>query len=172
MATPFLGEIRLAGFNFAPVGWAFCDGTLLPIAEYSALFTLIGTTYGGDGQTTFALPDLRSRVPIHMGNGFVQGENGGSESVALNGQQVPSHVHSSAQCLSTAGSSSTPPANGIWAASSMGSLYATLPPSVTMGGSAGPAFASTGGGQSHENRQPSLAINYIIALEGVYPSQG
>lgn len=171
MATPFIGEIRLAGFNFAPVGWAFCDGSLLSIAENSALFTLIGTTYGGDGRSTFGLPDLRSRVPIHAGNGFVQGQNGGSESVSLNGQQVPSHVHSSAQCLSSNGSSSTPPANGIWAVSSRGSLYATNPPSVTMGGAAGSAFARTGGGQSHENRQPSLAINYIIALEGIFPSQ-
>src|SRR5579871_2695863 len=94
MATPYLGEIRLAGFNFAPVGWAFCNGQLLSIAENSALFSLIGTTYGGDGQQTFALPDFRSRIPIHQGNGFIIGELTGTENVTLTGNQIPNHAHS------------------------------------------------------------------------------
>jgi microcystin-dependent protein len=171
MATPFIGEIRLAGFNFAPQGWAFCDGTLLQIANFDTLFALIGTTSGGDGQSTFALPDLRSRVPIHMGNGFIQGQAGGSEGVSLNAQQVPSHAHASAQSSNGGGSSATPPANGSWAISSKGSIYAANAPAVNMGAAAGPAFAPSGGGQPHENRQPSLAINYIIALVGVFPSR-
>jgi microcystin-dependent protein len=168
MATPFVGEIRLVGFNFAPEGWMFCAGQLLPISEFETLFNLIGTTYGGDGVSTFALPDLRGRVPVHQGSSFVMGQRAGTETVSLIGQQVPSHNHSSTLCSSGAGTSGTPSAGAIWSVSKLGSLYNNLAPSVVMGGN---ALATAGGGQPHENRQPSLAINYIISLFGIFPSQ-
>jgi microcystin-dependent protein len=168
MGSPFVGEIRLAGFNFAPEGWAFCAGQLMSIAENPALFQLLGTTYGGDGQTTFGLPDLRGRVPIHLGSGFVQGQLAGTESVTLTSQQIPVHVHSSTACSSKAGTSGTPTANSIWAVSAKGQLYNNLAPSVNM---AANALGPTGSNQPHENRQPSLAINYIISLFGIFPSQ-
>jgi microcystin-dependent protein len=168
MGEPYVGEIRLVGFNFPPVNWALCNGSLISIAENPALFQLLGTTYGGDGQTTFALPDLRGRVPIHVGNGFVQGQLAGTESVTLNSQQIPTHTHSSTQCSSKAGTTGTPAAGTTWAVSSVGQLYSGNPPSVNM---AAGALANAGGGQPHENRQPSLAINYIISLFGIFPSQ-
>jgi microcystin-dependent protein len=168
MSNPYLGEIRLAGFNFAPQGWSFCNGSVLQIAEFDALFALLGTTYGGDGQTTFALPDLRGRVPIHMSGNFPIGARSGQESVQLTGQQVPSHNHSSTLCSSGAGTSGAPSNGATWAVSQKGSLYAGAAPSVTMGPQ---AIANAGGGQPHENRQPSLAINYIISLFGIFPSQ-
>ena len=168
MSNPYIGEIRLTGFSFAPQGWAFCDGSLLAIADYDALFSLLGTTYGGDGQSTFALPDLRSRVPIHVGSGFVIGQAGGQESVSLNVQQLPIHSHSSTLCTSTQGTSGTPTSGSIWAVSQKGSLYNGAAPTVTM---APQAIGNAGGGQGHENRQPSLALNYIISLIGIFPSQ-
>lgn len=168
MGSPFIGEIRLAGFNFAPQGWAFCAGQLMSIAENPALFQLLGTTYGGDGQNTFGLPDLRGRVPIHQGNGFVQGQLAGSENVTLNSNQIPNHAHSSTQCSSKPGTTGTPTANSTWAVSAKGSLYGNNAPSVNM---ASGALGNTGGGQPHENRQPSVAINYIISLFGIFPSQ-
>ena len=168
MSTPFIGEIRLVGFNFAPQGWSFCDGSTLSIAEFAALFNLIGTTYGGDGQSNFGLPDLRGRVPVHLGSGMVIGQRAGVESVTLNFQQIPVHNHSSALCSSGAGTSGTPSAGAIWSVSTLGSLYNNVVPSVAM---AVNAIAQTGGNQPHENRQPSLALNYIIALFGVYPTQ-
>jgi microcystin-dependent protein len=172
MSDPFIGEIRLAGFNFAPQGWAFCDGTIVAIDQNPALFQLIGTTYGGDGQQTFALPDLRSRVPIHVGTGpggtFVIGQRAGTEQVTLTSQQIPNHNHSSTQCSNGAGSTGTP-ANGVtWSMSKLGNLYLNNAPAVTMGAQ---AIGNAGGNQPHENRQPSLAINYIFSLFGIFPSQ-
>jgi microcystin-dependent protein len=169
---PFIGYITLVGFNFAPVGWAFCNGQLLPIAQYPALYSLIGTTYGGDGVNTFALPDLRGRAPIHMGQGgglssYVIGEVTGSESVTLNSNQLPSHVHNP---LAGAAGTAASPANAIWANTTNGDkIYLTTgtPASVM----AGQPFVGGGGNQPHENRQPFLALNYVIALEGIFPTR-
>ncbi len=170
---PYLGQITLVAFNFAPLGWAFCDGRLLPISEYSALFTLIGTTYGGDGQTTFALPNLLSRIPLHQGqsNGasaYVIGQAGGSEQVTLTNGQLPNHTHQ-AQCV-TGGSNSQSPVNAIWAQTSSGQPYKG---SETGSANMAPgAIGVAGGNQSHPNLMAYQALNYIIALEGIYPSQG
>jgi microcystin-dependent protein len=167
MSQPFIGEIRMFGGNFAPAGWAFCDGQLVPISENDALFTLIGTTYGGDGQETFALPDLQGRIPIHQGNGFTIGEKGGVETVTLTTQQIPIHNHLP-MCKSTAGEVGTPQ-NTVWAASGTNqTIYSNSPVSTTMNSAAiGPA----GGSQPHENMMPFLVISFIISLFGVFPSQ-
>ena len=167
MSSPFIGEIRMFGGNFAPAGWAFCDGSLIPISENDALFNLIGTTYGGDGQNTFALPDLRSRIPVHVGPGFALGQSGGVESVTLTTSQIPAHSHVP-QSFSTGGNQNTPAA-GVWALSSAGSAYAantapTLPMSPD-------ACGSAGGSQPHDNMVPFLVINFILSLFGIFPSQ-
>ena len=167
MSQPYVGEIRMVGFNFAPQGWAFCDGSLLSIAQNDVLFTLIGTTYGGDGQTTFALPDLRSRVPMHQGHGHTLGESGGAETVTLASAQIPSHSHLP-QADSNNGSSSDPTGN-IWAQSQAARQYvagasANAPMNVS-------AMTTTGGGQPHDNMLPFLAINFVISLFGIFPSQ-
>jgi microcystin-dependent protein len=166
MANPYLGEIRLFAGNFAPAGWAFCDGRPLPISENDALFTLIGTTYGGDGQETFNLPDLRSRVPLHIGNGVILGETGGVESVTLTVQQTPTHSHP--LLGSTALGSSTTPQNAVLAQDNIAGadLYIEDTPTASM---ATTAITPVGGSQPHENLQPYLVINYIIALFGVFP---
>jgi|SRR5687768_13905386 len=166
MANPYLGEIRLFAGNFAPAGWALCDGRPLPISENDALFTLIGTTYGGDGQETFNLPDLRSRVPVHIGNGVILGETGGVESVTLTVQQTPTHSHP--LLGSTALGSSTTPQNAVLAQDNIAGadLYIEDTPTASM---AATAITPVGGSQPHENLQPYLVINYIIALAGVFP---
>ncbi len=166
MANPYLGEIRLFAGNFAPAGWAFCDGRPLPISENDALFTLIGTTYGGDGQETFNLPDLRSRVPLHIGNSVILGETGGVESVTLTVQQTPTHSHP--LLGSTALGSSTTPQNAVLAQDNIAGadLYIEDTPTASM---ATTAITPVGGSQPHENLQPYLVINYIIALFGVFP---
>lgn len=165
MSTPYVGEIRIFAGNFAPVGWNFCDGSLIAISQNETLFNLIGTTYGGDGQTTFALPDLRSRVPVHQGSGFVLGQSAGEETVTLTTQQIPSHTHP-AQASDQAGSQSGP-GGGVWAESSL-NYYSSASPNVTMSAS---AIANAGGSQPHDNMLPYLAICYIISLFGVFPSQ-
>jgi microcystin-dependent protein len=166
MAQPFIGEIRMFGGNFAPVGWAFCDGSLLVISQNDALFNLIGTTYGGDGQTTFALPDLRSRVPVHAGPGFALGQAGGAETVTLTTSQIPTHSHVP-QANSGAGNQSSP-ANGVWASPSTGTIYSNVAPAIAMDqGAAG----SAGGSQPHDNMMPFLVVNFILSLFGVFPSQ-
>ena len=167
MSNPYVGEIRLAGFNFAPQGWAFCDGSLLSIAENVVLFQLIGTTYGGDGQTTFALPDLRSRVPRHQSNGHVPGERAGVETVTLTTAQLPSHTHLPQADANT--STSSDPTGHIWAQAQAARPYvAGTAANAPMNAS---AMGSTGGSQPHDNMLPFVAINFIISLFGIYPSQ-
>jgi microcystin-dependent protein len=165
MSQPFIGEIRMFAGNFAPVGWAFCNGALIPIDQNDALFQLIGTTYGGDGQTTFALPDLQSRVPVHAGPGFALGQTGGAETVTLTVSQIPAHNHVP-QASSTAGIQSSP-SNGVWAQSTLGQ-FSSAAPSVTM---APAALGSSGGSQPHDNMIPFLAVNFILSLFGIFPSQ-
>lgn len=165
MAQPYVGEIRMFAGNFAPAGWMFCEGQLLPISEYETLFNLIGTTYGGDGQSTFALPDLRGRVPLHFGNGFVLAETGGVETVTLTVAQIPAHSHP-ALAQSGNGNQSSP-ANTVWAASSLGQ-YSSAAPNANMNGN---ALASVGGSQPHNNLMPFLAVDFIISLFGIFPSQ-
>lgn len=165
MSQPFIGEIRLFGGNFAPSGWAFCDGRLLPISENDALFTLIGTTFGGDGESTFALPDLRGRVPTHVGTGFVMGQAGGAEQVTLTTQQMP--IHSHPFIASTAGGTSTNPAANVAASSPTIDLYFQ---DVATASTNAANVTPRGGSQPHENRQPYLCVSYIISLFGVFPS--
>ena len=165
VAEPFIGEIRLFGGNFEPVGWAFCNGQLLSISQNTALFALIGTTYGGDGQSTFALPDLRGRVPVHQGSGFVIGQAGGAEQVTLAASEMPAHGH---PLRATAADGTTAdPTNGVWAESDA-RTYTTSSPDAKMHVS---ALAASGGGQPHPNMMPFVALNFIIALEGIFPSQ-
>lgn len=172
MPDPYLGEIKTFAGNFAPAGWALCQGQLLSIAENDALFSLIGTTYGGDGVSTFALPSLASRIPLHQGTGpglspKVTGELGGSETVTLTTGQLAAHNHT-AVCSNTTGNSASP-INSYWSTDpgSNTGAYSTAS-SSTM---AATAIGNTGGGQPHNNVQPYLVINYIIALEGIYPSR-
>lgn len=166
MSQPYVGEIRIFGGNFAPAGWMFCEGQLLPISEFETIFNLIGTTYGGDGQNTFALPDLRGRVPIHFGSGFTLAETGGVETVTLTVSQIPAHNHIAR--ASTVGQSDSPAGN-YWAASSGSFAYkAGASGTVTMN----PAqMQSSGGSQPHTNFQPYLCLNFIISLFGIFPSQ-
>jgi len=166
MSNPYVGEIILFAGTFAPVGWQFCDGSILPISDYATLFNLIGTTYGGDGQTTFAVPDLRGRIPIHQGTGFALGQTGGEETVTLTVNQIPSHTHS-AGCNDGTTNSSTSPANNLWR-NWQDNQFTAPPENTTM--NAG-AVAAAGGSQSHDNMLPFLAINYIISLFGIFPSQ-
>jgi microcystin-dependent protein len=169
---PYLGQIVLVAFNFAPVGWAFCNGQLLAIDQNTALFSLLGTTYGGDGQTTFALPDLRSRIPLHQGQGsgtsnYAIGQSSGTEQLTLTSAQVPNHTHQ-AQCF-TGGSSSQSPVNGIWAQASNDQPYKGS--EVGTANMASGAIGPAGGNQPHPNLMALQALSYIIALEGIYPSQ-
>ena len=165
MAQPYVGEIRMFAGNFAPAGWMFCEGQLLPISENETLFQLIGTTYGGDGQSTFALPDLRSRVPIHNGNGFVLAEQGGAEEVTLTVQQIPAHSHPLIGSSST-GSTSIPE-NGFLAKSTSNTPYTPFPPDRNLRPN---SISPTGGSQPHTNFQPYLCISFIISLFGIFPS--
>jgi len=169
MPEPYIGEIRMFGGNFAPAGWMFCDGQLIPISENDALFTLIGTTYGGDGQETFALPNLQSRVPMHAGTNagqtFTLGEAAGVESVTLTVNQIPIHNHvvlgSDTTALSQTPGGNTP-------AQSTGQVYTSANSPIDMSNQ---SVAPTGGSQPHENLQPYLCINFIISLFGVFPQQ-
>ena len=167
MAEPYVGEIRMFAGNFAPSGWMFCEGQLLPISENETLFQLIGTTYGGDGQSTFALPDLQSRIPIHSGNGFILAETGGAEEITLTVQQLPGHRH--ALFGSSANATTTSPTNNV--AATMPEVttfaYGTDNPPTTLNAQ---SLTSVGGSQPHTNIQPSVCINYIISLFGLFPS--
>lgn len=166
---PFLGQLVLVPYDFAPTGWALCNGQLLPIAENQALFALLGTTYGGDGVTTFALPDLRGRVPVSSGQGpglssYIVGETYGAESVTLNTSQIPSHTHP-VNCDSVKGKAAEP--TGRYPGEASTKIYAGNANAQMNAGMIG----GTGGGAPHENRQPSLVLNWIIALQGVFPSR-
>jgi len=164
MAEPFLAEIRLMSFNFPPKGWAFCNGQFLPINQNQALFSLLGTTYGGNGQTTFALPDLRGKTPIHMGSAHTLGETAGQEAVTVNISQLPAHTH---QAASVSASASTNSPNGAYLAASAAVYHG---PTTLI--SLHPATITTvGGSQPHTNMQPFLALNFCIALQGIFPSQ-
>jgi microcystin-dependent protein len=164
MAQPYVGEIRMFAGNFAPAGWMFCEGQLLPISENETLFQLIGTTYGGDGQSTFALPDLRGRIPIHQGNGFTLAETGGAEEITLTVQQIAAHSHPwlASEAAATA---VTPQGNVPGEASKR--FYVV--PSTTSA-MAPQAVSPTGGSQPHTNFQPYLCIDFIISLFGIFPS--
>jgi microcystin-dependent protein len=152
--------------NFAPAGWMFCEGQLLPISEYETLFNLIGTTYGGDGQSTFALPDLRGRIPLHFGNGFTLAETGGVETVTLTVSQIPAHSH--AFLGSTSGANDANVLNNVVAQSLQFNPYLNVNPLVAM---APESIASTGGSQPHNNFQPYLCVDFILSLFGIFPSQ-
>lgn len=170
MSDPYVGEVRLFAGNFAPLGWAFCQGQLVPISENETLFNLIGTTYGGDGQQTFALPDLRGRVPVHQFQGpglssRQMGEMAGTESVTLTVGQMPAHSH--ALRASTAAASVTTPAGALLGATSVNS-YDNASAGTPM---AAAAITGAGGSQPHDNMAPTLALNYIISLFGIYPTQ-
>ncbi|EEF62891.1 phage tail protein [Pedosphaera parvula] len=172
MGSPFIGEIRLMACNFAPKGWALCNGQMLSIAQNSALFSILGTYYGGDGIRTFALPNLQGRAALHMGQGtglsnYVIGQTGGVESVALATNQLPLHNHAVA-CNTTGGAQADPSGNypGLASSNSAGIYEATSNNTMAAG-----VIGNTGGSQAHENRQPSLTLNYVIALLGIYPSR-
>lgn len=165
MAEPFLSEIRIFSFNFAPRGWAQCNGQFLPINQNQALFALLGTTYGGNGQTHFALPDLRGRVSMHVGQGLSLGGRDGQESHTLVLSEMPAHTH---QVRGSAdGPTATPPTNNFWASNTGFTPYGTVGNTAM---SAQPV-SNVGGSQPHENRAPYLTLNYCIALTGVFPSQ-
>jgi microcystin-dependent protein len=165
MAQPYVGEIRMFAGNFAPAGWMFCEGQLLPISENETLFQLIGTTYGGDGESTFALPDLRGRIPIHQGNGFILAETGGAEEITLTVSQIPAHSHP----LLASGDpgNQVSPAGSVIANVTGIFPYIESPTTLNMNPL---AIAPTGGSQPHTNFQPYLCINFIISLFGIFPS--
>jgi len=166
VAQPYVGEIRMFAGNFAPSGWLFCEGQLLPISENPTLFQLIGTTYGGDGESTFALPDLRGRIPLHSGNGFTLGETGGVEAVTLTVSQIPAHNHpmlASADPATTAN-----PQDNVAAATATATPYFNNAPATPMSPQ---AISAVGGSQPHNNFQPYLCVDFIISLFGIFPSQ-
>ena len=164
MSNPYVGEIRMFAGNFAPTGWAFCDGSLLAISQFDILFTLIGTTYGGDGQNTFALPDLRGRVPVHQGSGYVIGQEAGVESITLTLGQLPSHTH--ALHASTALASAAAGPTGMLASSATASFYGSSPATPMSPA----ALTAVGGALPHDNIGPFVAVSFIISLFGIYPS--
>jgi microcystin-dependent protein len=166
MSQPYVGEIRMFAGNFAPAGWMFCEGQLLPISEFETLFNLIGTTYGGDGQSTFALPDLRGRLPMHQGNGFTLAETGGVETVTITTSTMPAHSHPYLASTSVAGSNA--PQNNLVGQTPLSFKY--LKALAGTSAMAANAIGSTGGSQPHDNFQPYLCVDFIISLFGVFPS--
>ena len=166
MAQPYVGEIRMFAGNFAPAGWQFCDGSILSISENEVLFQLIGTTYGGDGQSTFAVPDLRGRVPIHQGNGFILAQTGGVETVTLTVNQIPGHSH--LPLANSGNGTSTSPVNNVWAAQPALLQYSgTGSSDINL---AANTLALGGGSQPHDNFQPYLCVDFIISLFGIFPT--
>lgn len=164
MAQPYVGEIRMFAGNFAPAGWMFCEGQLLPISENETLFQLIGTTYGGDGESTFALPDLRGRIPIHQGNGFILAETGGAEEITLTANQIPAHSHP-LLASETAATANSP--QGNLPAEATSRIYRA--PGGTLSAMAPAAIGPVGGSQPHTNFQPYLCVDFIISLFGIFP---
>lgn len=164
MAQPYVGEIRMFAGNFAPAGWMFCEGQLLPISENETLFQLIGTTYGGDGQSTFALPDLRGRLPIHQGNGFILAETGGAEEITLTVSQIPAHSHP--LLASTALATQETPGNNVLGQTEVAYFGQDTPLAPMTASSISPV----GGSQPHSNFQPYLCVDFIISLFGIFPS--
>jgi microcystin-dependent protein len=164
MAQPFIGEIRMFGGNFAPVGWNFCDGTLLDISQYPDLFQLIGTTYGGDGQKTFSLPDLRGRIPVHVGGIYQLGQMAGVETVTLTAPQLPTHSHNFMGSGDVANSPN--PQGNVAARSGQVNMFVNADASIPMDPN---AIGITGGSESHDNFQPYLCITFIISLYGIFP---
>ena len=170
-ATPYVGQIMAFGGNFAPQGWALCDGSLLPISQYETLFTLIGTTYGGDGQTTFALPDLRGRAALHQGQGpglssYSLGQSGGAEAVTLTVGQLPPHSH---PAMGSSGAGASPsPSGAVWAGSPVNIYAGGAAANAAMSAT---AISASGGSQPHDNMLPFVTLNFCIAFEGIYPSQ-
>jgi microcystin-dependent protein len=169
MGTPILGEIKIISWNFAPQGWAFCNGQFLPINQNQALFSILGTTYGGNGQTTFALPDFRGKVPIHQGNGFVVGEKAGQEVHTLTLAEMPAHNHFMNVSTTSTDNAATSGNSNYWGKTADNTLlYASGQGNSAM---ASATCGPIGGSQPHENRQPYLVLNFIIALQGVFPSR-
>jgi len=172
VSQPFLSEIKIMSFGFAPKGWAQCNGQFLPINQNQALFSLLGTVYGGNGQTTFALPDLRGCVPLHEGSGHTLGEKAGAQAVTLSINQLPTHVHdfSANTCVQSASANATAgvPTSNFWANSGR-AAYSTG--GVSLGAMSPQAVSTVGGSQAHQNMQPFLALNFCIALQGIFPSQ-
>jgi microcystin-dependent protein len=165
VAQPYVGEIRMFAGNFAPAGWMFCEGQPLSISEYETLFQLIGTTYGGDGQNTFALPDLRGRLPLHQGNGFILAETGGAEQITLTVSQMPTHSHP--MLANSAVANQNQPSTNLFAQAATVDAYVTGGSFVPLSPS---SISSTGGSQPHNNFQPYLCIDFIISLFGIFPS--
>ncbi|MEO8669972.1 MAG: tail fiber protein [Tahibacter sp.] len=171
MSTPFIAEIKIIAWNYPPKGWAFCNGQLLPINQNQALFSLLGTTYGGDGRTNFALPDFRGRAPVHVGQGIVLGQRAGEEFHTLNTGEMPAHNHQPSASITAADQATlvTPPGNTPnILASVIGNQYAPLTALTTL---IPDTISNIGGSQPHENRQPYLVLNFVIALQGIFPSQ-
>ncbi|WP_282940366.1 tail fiber protein [Paenibacillus sp. RC67] len=172
MSAPFVAEIRIFAGNFAPKGWALCNGQLMPISQNTALFSLLGTNYGGDGKSTFGLPDLQGRVPLGQGNGeglsdYVIGQSEGSETVTLLSSEMPQHTHNAMSAgASTSGTEPAPQNGVVWANTTTGSAYDTAAPTLPMSGL---SMGVSGGNQAHNNRQPYLGLTFIIALQGVFP---
>ena len=169
MAEPFLGEIRLMSFNFPPKGWALCNGQLLPINQNQALFALLGTNYGGNGQTTFALPDLRGRSPLHVGAGITLGERGGAASHTLTANEMPSHIHALAASSDVANTNL--PGAALPAGKPRGGINRYAPAGSGNSTMHAGSLSSVGASQPHENRQPFLTLTFAIALQGIFPSQ-
>jgi microcystin-dependent protein len=165
MSTPFLGEIKIISWNFAPAGWAFCNGQLLPINQNQALFSILGTNYGGNGQTTFGLPNLQGRTPFHTGNGHTLAETGGEMAHTLTLQELPTHNH--IVNASTAPGILISPSNNTWAVTTQNPYSSGSPDSTMNPGT----ISNVGGSQAHNNMQPFLVLNFIIALQGIFPSR-
>jgi microcystin-dependent protein len=164
MSNPFLSEIKIVSFNFAPRGWAQCNGQLLPINQNQALFSLLGTTYGGNGQTNFALPNLQGRIPIHMGNGHTQGESSGEENHTLTTSEMAAHTHPVS--ASNADPNQGLPTGNMWANGA--GAYSSASPDSSMNPA---SISNAGGSQPHNNLQPFLVLNFVIALQGIFPSR-
>jgi microcystin-dependent protein len=170
MGTPYLCELRLISWNYAPRGWAFCDGQTLPINQNQAIFSLLGTTYGGNGQTTFVLPNLQGRIPIHFGSGFTQGQIGGETSHTLTVQELPQHNHLiSASSAAPPGDAVKPTGNLLTTTDGNLTIYKVNPGTTVAMDPA--SIANQGGSQPHQNEQPYLVLNWIIALQGIFPSR-